>query len=82
MDQVDIEYVGGPLDGSRGQAPVGRTGLPPLLRTVVTPAVWRSALDDAPAVPEEWHRYERDPDTPPPTAGTAQVWRYQHRGKF
>jgi hypothetical protein len=74
MDEVEVEYVGGPADGRPGKVPAAAGGEPPLARVVHTSEAWDSWLDPRPAVPAQAHRYTRDPDVPGPP------WRYHHRG--
>lgn len=76
MNEVDVEYVGGPADGRPDKVLAAPGGEPPLARIVHTPEAWDSYLDPGPAVPAEAHRYTRDPDVPGPP------WRYYHSGQI
>jgi hypothetical protein len=77
VTKVTVEYLAGPACGRRRDMSVGPSGMPPFWVGVTIPAVWDSALDDQPAVPETTHRYRRGERR---TTPQGRVWSYHWQG--
>lgn len=73
---VDVEYLGGPLDGRRDRALLGPDQLPGALRILAVEEKYTSAFDVKPSVPAEAHRYNRNGDRP----ANDGIWRYTWAG--